>query len=158
LHSTAAETPLTASTEYIFYAGVAVFLFRAWAFGFGKANREKLWAIMTYSILSMLLVTEVRPRTSTQCWSLVVLPFASGKCKKRAVRRFSLCTAELLLLQCFLVFYMYHMDDKMMGRGAGWQYPQMLAKHYAATLKMSKANVVLIATVRLFASLQSLGD
>lgn len=46
----------------------------------------------------------------------------------------------------------------MMGRGAGWQYPQMLAKHYAATLKMSKANVVLIATVRLFASLQSLGD
>ncbi|KAI3438865.1 hypothetical protein D9Q98_001282 [Chlorella vulgaris] len=99
------ETPLTASTEYIFYAGVAVFLFRAWAFGFGKANREKLWAIMTYSILSMLLVTE-----------------------------------------CFLVFYMYHMDDKMMGRGAGWQYPQMLAKHYAATLKMSKANVVLIAT------------
>lgn len=60
LHATAAETPLTASTEYIFYAGVAVFLFRAWAFGFGKANREKLWAIMTYSILSMLLVTEVR--------------------------------------------------------------------------------------------------
>lgn len=56
-----AEPPLTASTEYIFYAGVALFLLRAWAFGFGKANREKLGLIMAYSLASMLLTAEVGP-------------------------------------------------------------------------------------------------
>lgn len=55
-----AEPRLTLSTEYIFVAGVALFALRAWAFGFGKAHREKLWAIMTYSLGSALLVAEVR--------------------------------------------------------------------------------------------------
>jgi hypothetical protein len=32
---------------------------RAWAFGFGKANREKLPAIMAYSVLQMLCLAEV---------------------------------------------------------------------------------------------------
>lgn len=59
-----AEPPLTRSTEYIFYAGVALFLLRAWAFGFGKANREKLGLIMLYSLASMLLTAEVRPSCS----------------------------------------------------------------------------------------------
>lgn len=54
------EPRLTLSTEYIFVAGVALFALRAWAFGFGKAHRERLWAIMIYSLGSALLVAEVR--------------------------------------------------------------------------------------------------
>ncbi|KAL4434165.1 hypothetical protein ABPG75_000606 [Micractinium tetrahymenae] len=98
------EPPLTRSTEFIFYAGVALFLLRAWAFGFGKAHRERLGAIMLYSLASMLL------------------------------------TAEIVL-----VFYMYHVDANMMGRGAGKQYPQMLARHYAPRLGLPAATVVLAA-------------
>lgn len=55
------EPRLTATTEWIFYGGVALFGLRAWAFGFGKAHRERLPAIMAYSIGSMLLTIEVRP-------------------------------------------------------------------------------------------------
>lgn len=54
------EPRLTLSTEYIFVAGVALFALRAWALGFGKAHRERLWAIMIYSLGSALLVAEVR--------------------------------------------------------------------------------------------------
>ena len=57
----AAEERLTQSTEYIFYAGAALFGLRAWAFGFGKAQRERLWAIMLYSIAGLVLLAEVRP-------------------------------------------------------------------------------------------------
>lgn len=95
------EPPLTLSTEYIFYAGVLLFLLRAYAFGFGKAQREKLGMIMVYSMASMLI------------------------------------TAEIIL-----IFYMYHIDSKMMGRQAGWQYPQMLAKHYAGTFGLSAATII----------------
>ncbi|PSC75778.1 hypothetical protein C2E20_1244 [Micractinium conductrix] len=99
----AGEFPLTISTPYIFYAGAALFPLRAWAFGFGKANREKLWAIMLYSLASMLLTAE-----------------------------------------CVLVFYMYHIDSKMMGRGAGWQHPHMLAKHNAGRLGVAPATVIVV--------------
>ena len=58
----AAEERLTQSTEYIFYAGAALFGLRAWAFGFGKAQRERLWAIMLYSIAGLALLAEVRLR------------------------------------------------------------------------------------------------
>ncbi|PRW59175.1 jagunal-like protein 1 [Chlorella sorokiniana] len=99
------EPRLTLSTEYIFGAGVALFALRAWAFGFGKAHRERLWAIMAYSLGSALLVAE-----------------------------------------CTLIFYMYHIDANMMGRTAGKQYPQMLGKHCAGRLGLPAATLVLIAT------------
>jgi hypothetical protein len=142
-----AEDPLTISTEYIFYAGVALFLLRAWAFGFGKANREKLWAIMLYSLLSMLCLSEVGSKHGTQCFC--VAEFCSSCCL--LCSRF-VATGHLFHLpssprQVIIIFYMYHVDMKMMGRGAGWQYPQMLAKHFAGRLGLSAATVISIAEV-----------
>lgn len=66
-----------------------------------------------------------------------------GGRRRRAV--LFVCTS--LYLQIVLVFYMYHVDEKMMGRAAGKQYPQMLARHYAGRLRLPAATVVLVAQV-----------
>lgn len=42
---------------------------------------------------------------------------------------------------------MYHVDEKMMGRIAGKQYPQMLARHYSGRVGLPAATVVLAAQV-----------
>lgn len=42
---------------------------------------------------------------------------------------------------------MYHIDSKMMGRGAGWQYPHMLAKHNAGRLGVAPATVIVVGQV-----------
>lgn len=52
-----------------------------------------------------------------------------------------------LVPQIVLVFYMYHVDENMMGRAAGRQYPQMLARHYAARLRLPAATVVVASQV-----------
>lgn len=51
--------------------------------------------------------------------------------------------------QVILIFYMYHVDMKMMGRGAGWQYPQMLAKHFAGRFGLSAATIITASQVML---------
>ena len=151
---------------------------RGWAFGFGKANREKLGAIMTYSILSMLLLAEVGgagvcgscggKRLTPQMLEQVAFVLGLnmqldtsilhllGHCDCRAQHA---CTAQPVppavlpvvppaVLQCFLIFYMYYIDEHMMGRKDNWQYPHMLAKHYAGRLGLSAAAVVTAAQVR----------
>lgn len=52
--------------------------------------------------------------------------------------------------QCTLIFYMYHIDAKMMGRAAGKQYPQMLAKHFSGRLGLPAATLVFLAQVRVY--------
>lgn len=47
------------------------------------------------------------------------------------------------------MFYQYHVDANMMGRVAGKQYPQMLAKHYASAIGLAPATLILLAQVRL---------
>jgi hypothetical protein len=44
----------------ILLVGVAQFLFYRYSFGYGKAQHEKLSAIMACTIINMLLMAEVR--------------------------------------------------------------------------------------------------
>ncbi|KAI7839377.1 hypothetical protein COHA_006902 [Chlorella ohadii] len=53
--------------------------------------------------------------------------------------------SALLVAECTLIFYMYHIDAKMMGRAAGKQYPQMLAKHFSGRLGLPAATLVFLA-------------
>ena len=47
--------------EAILGGAAALFLLYHYAFGFGKPNRERMWAIKVYSIGCMVLIAEVRP-------------------------------------------------------------------------------------------------
>ena len=44
----------------IFIGGISLLFFYRYSFGYGKAQHEKLWAIMTCTILNMVLLAEVR--------------------------------------------------------------------------------------------------
>jgi hypothetical protein len=49
----------TVTDQAILAAGILLFLLYQYAFGFGKAQRERQWAIQAYTILSMFLAAEV---------------------------------------------------------------------------------------------------
>ena len=59
IHYPPSGTPLPITDVLILLAGLGVFLLYRYAFGYGKAQHEKLGAIMTCTIINMLLMAEV---------------------------------------------------------------------------------------------------
>ena len=129
------DFPLT--DELILAAGVLLYFLYRFAFGGGIPQRERQWAIQLYSVASMALAAEASG-------SLSFFSFVAAELLSRDHHPLPLplssspFTPFLLSLQCFLMFWKYHVlnGSRSSDEAAAATYPP-IARLIAASLGRS---------------------
>lgn len=120
----------------ILLAGVTLFFFYRYAFGYGKAQHEKLWAVMTVIMGNFFLLAEV--------FSVLLYLKNHTHTYTALTHIFTYCFP--LFRQCFLTFWLYHINfgPKSIYPGVPEAYPPIpRALIAAAGLSGSSASIAL---------------